>query len=113
MDNSNQKTVFVVFNDTRKDMSKAERFGRLKDVFSSVGRNYNADALIAHARHVLEKADKGDCLLLVGDPTLCGICMTVLSEYQDAFEVLRWDRDRFDYFPLMLKFYGSPNESLE
>lgn len=100
----NQRTVFVVYADHRKDFSKAKEFGRLRDVFSSVGRNYNPDALIEHARHVLSQSQQGDYLLVVGDPTLVGICMVVMSELDEELTVLRWDREEFKYIPLTLNF---------
>lgn len=100
----NASTVFVVYNDSRKNMTTAERFGQLKDIFSSVGRTYNGDKLIEHARRVLRDWQPGDHLLLVGDPTLCGICMAVALEYDEEINILRWDRVNFDYVPLRLNF---------
>ena len=101
---SNSKTVYIVYNDSRKNMSAAEKFGQLKEVFSSVGRVYNGDKLIEHARRVLKDWQPGDSLLLVGDPALCGICMSVALEYDEEITVLRWDRINFDYVPLRLNF---------
>jgi len=102
--NINNATVYVVYNDSRKNMSAAEKFGKLKDVYSSVGRVYNGDKLIEHARRVLDNWQPGDYLLLVGDPTLCGICMAVALEAEEEINVLRWDRVNFDYVPLKLNF---------
>jgi len=102
--NINNATVYVVYNDSRKNMTAAEKFGKLKDVYSSVGRVYNGDKLIEHARRVLDNWQPGDYLLLVGDPTLCGICMAVALESEEEINVLRWDRVNFDYVPLKLNF---------
>lgn len=100
----NTRTVFVVFADHRKDFSKAEQFGQLKDIFSSVGRNYHGSALIEHARHVLRDIQPGDYILSVGDPVLVGICMAVALEYDGEINILRWDREEFKYLPLTLNF---------
>lgn len=108
----NQNTCWVVYNDSRKNMSAAEKYGQLKDVFSSVGRVYNGDKLIEHARRVLQNWQPGDYLLLVGDPTLCGICMAVALEYEEEINVLRWDRSNFDYTPLKLNFSFVENTPL-
>lgn len=97
-------TVWIVFNDKRKDFSKAEEFGELKDIYSSMGRTYNGEALIDYARHVLAKAKDGDYLLIVGDPTLCGICTVVMAEVVDKVNLLRWNREDFKYEPLVLDF---------
>jgi len=96
--------VWIVFNDRRKDFSRAEEFGELKDVYSSMGRNYNGPALIEYARHVLSQAKDGDYLLVVGDPTLCGICTAIMSEFVEKVNILRWNREAFKYEPLELDF---------
>lgn len=100
----NERNVFIVYNDTRKDMSAAEKFGKLRDVFSSMGRQYNGDKLIEHARRVLRNWEPGDYLLLVGDPALCCICAAVALEIEGEINVLRWDRTNFEYTPLKLNF---------
>lgn len=106
MEQGNTRTVWVVYADKRKNMSAAEKFGELKDVFSSVPRTYNSDKLIEHARRVLSNWQNGDYLLMVGDPVLCGICISVALEFDEYEEVnvLRWDRDNFEYTPLRLNF---------
>ena len=97
-------TVWIVYADKRKDMTKAETYGTMKEVFSSLGKVYNPDVLISHARHVLDNAQEGDYLLMVGDPTLCAICMSVMLERLNSVTVLRWDRDNLQYVPLELDF---------
>jgi hypothetical protein len=97
--------VWIAYNDRRKDFSKAEDYGELRDVFSSVGKNYNPDVLIEHARTVLSKAEKGDYLLVVGDPSLVAICTVAMSEVLEGeVKLLRWDRNNMTYYPLELDF---------
>ena len=112
MEKGNSKTVYIVYADNRKDFSAAEKYGELKDVFSSVGKAYNPDALIAQARHVLKNWKSGDWLLMVGDPTLCAICFAVALEYDPLGQVniLRWNRDSFKYVPLYCDFGYEPDE---
>lgn len=100
----NKRTVWVTYNDRRKNMSNAEKFGELKDVFSSIGKEYNPDKLIQHARTVLKNWQPGDYLLVVGDPALVGICMVVISEIDDEINLLKWDRINFEYIPMTLNF---------
>ena len=38
-------------------------------------------------------------VLMVGDPTLCAVCMVVASERDDMINVLSWDRNSFSYMP--------------
>ena len=94
----NARTVFVV-QTVQKDFSDARRYGSLRSVFGSPRRPYNTEALINRARKVLELYQPGDYLLMVGDPTLCSVCMAVASEQEDIINVLSWDRDSFQYMP--------------
>lgn len=101
--------VWITFNDRRKNFSAAEEYGELREVFSSVGKQYNPVALIEHARRVLDKVEEGDSLLVVGDPTLVAICTVVMCEVLDGkAKLLRWDRDNLRYSPVELDFewYG-------
>jgi len=100
----NKRTVWVTYNDRRKDMSNAENFGQLKDVFSAIGKEYNTDKLIKHARTVLKNWQPGDYLLVVGDPALVGICMVVICEMDLEVNLLKWDRINFEYTPTTLNF---------
>lgn len=101
---NNEKTVWVVYNDTRKNMVAAEKHGKLKDVFSSIGRHYSPDKIMAHARTTLQDWQEGDCLLMVGDPVLCAVCVAIVSETEAAVPVLRWDNTNFNYARLELNF---------
>ncbi len=99
MHNGNQATVYVVQNDSRKDFSDAERYGQLKDIFGNVGPRYNTARMLEHARRVLRNWQPGDHLLIVGDPTLCGVAMLVVAEQHGQVDVLRWDRVDYKYVP--------------
>lgn len=117
MEQGNTRNVWVVYADTRKDFSSAEKFGQLKDVFnySVTGKSYDSDKLIAYARNVLNNWKDGDYLLMVGDPSLCAICLAVALEY-DSFgqiNILRWNRDTYDYVPLYCNFDYLPDHEGE
>jgi hypothetical protein len=104
MSDNTERTVWVVYADPRKNLRDAERFGSLKEVFSSVGKTYNTPAMLDHARRVLQDWQPGDMLLMVGDPTLCAVCMTVVFEIDPFITLLRWDRDYFRYIPQQWDF---------
>jgi len=36
---------------------------------------------------------------MIGDPTLCAVCMTIASEHEDRINILSWSRDSFEYVP--------------
>lgn len=94
------KTVYVVQADNNKDFSDAKRYGQLRAVFSSKPRKpYETYWLIARARKILNEWKPGDYLLMIGDPTLCAVCMTVVTEEHDIVNILSWDRETFQYVP--------------
>lgn len=93
----NDSTVYVVQVDNTKDLSDARRYGNLRAVFSNPRKPYDTRGLVAKARRVLENWKAGDYLLMVGDPTLCAVCMTVICDMDDQISVLSWDRNTFQY----------------
>lgn len=97
MQNANTQTVFVVQVDNNKDLSDARRYGQLKGVFGKPRKPYDKPAMISKARRILEDWRPGDYLLMIGDPTLCAVCMTIIGEQEDIINVLSWDRDSFQY----------------
>lgn len=95
----NQRTVYVVQADHNKDMSDAKAYGRLRGVFGRPRKPYDTAGLLAKARRVLGEWEEGDYLLMVGDPTLCAVCMVAASENTNVVNVLSWDREQFRYMP--------------
>lgn len=100
----NKAKVWITATDKRKDLSDAERYGELRDVFPPVNKNYESRKLITYARSVLSKSLPGDYLLLIGDPTLSCICASIMVEMHGKVNMLRWDRADFKYVPLELDF---------
>tara|TARA_R110000803_G_scaffold25090_5_gene60015 strand:- start:6588 stop:6947 length:360 start_codon:yes stop_codon:yes gene_type:complete len=95
----NEKTVYVVQADSKKDLSDAKRYGNLLAVFGNPRKPYNTDEMISKARRMLSEWKEGDYLLMLGDPTLCGVCMSVAAEYTECIDILSWDRNTFCYIP--------------
>jgi|TARA_R100001443_G_scaffold106112_1_gene115405 hypothetical protein len=98
------RTVFVVQTDNNKDLSDAKRYGDLLAVFGNPRKPYDTKNMIEKARRVLEEWKEGDYLLMLGDPTLCGVCMAIASEYSDSIDILSWDRNTFSYIPQKWEF---------
>lgn len=94
---NNSRTVYIAHANERLDTSAAERFGKLRDVFSSVSPRYDTQKMIDHARRILSNWQEGDSLLMIGDPSLCSVCMTVVAEFDSVINVLSWDRNSFQY----------------
>lgn len=100
----NRNTVWIVFEDTRRNYSAGEQFGNLKTVFSSISRNYNPDSAISHAIRTLADMNENDYLLMSGDPALCAICVSLAVEKFGRVRILRWDRVTMTYHPMVLNF---------
>ena len=66
--------------------------------------------MIGQARKVLSAWEPGDHLLMVGDPTLCAICASIVGEYCDQLDVLSWDRNTFQYMAQSWDFSLMPEE---
>jgi len=99
-DNSgNRKTVYVVMSPDGKDMTDARRYGDLRVMFLNTRRPYDTAKTLGIAREVLSRWQPGDYLLMIGDPMLCAVSMTVLAETQPYIDVLSWDRVRLQYAP--------------
>jgi hypothetical protein len=99
MEHGNQRTVYVVQVDHSKDLSDAKKYGALRAVFGNPRKPYDTTSMVAKARRVMSEWQSGDHLLMVGDPTLCAVCMAVASEQNDIINVLSWDRNSFSYLP--------------
>lgn len=110
MEMGNSRTVYVVQLDNNKDLSDAKRYGNMRAVLGKPRKPYNTTSLMAKARHVLKDWKPGDYLLMIGDPTLCGLCLAVASERDNLINVLSWDRDTFQYIPQTWDFSHIVNE---
>ena len=97
-------TVWLVHVDKRRDYSAADEHGEVREVFSSIGRDFDPDAAIDHARRVMHEYQEVDYIVMSGDPTLCAICVTVVTEISDSCQVLRWDKNKLKYDKIILDF---------
>lgn len=95
----NTSTVYVVQIDNNKDLSDAKKYGQLRAVFGNPRKPYDTDLMVSKARRVLSNWEPGDHLLMVGDPTLCAVCLTLVTDFTDVVNVLSWDRNTFQYMP--------------
>lgn len=97
-------TVWLVQVDKKRDYSAAYEYGDVREVFSSISRDFDPAAAIKHARRVLKGVEVNDYIVMAGDPTLCSICVAVAAEYQGFCRVLRWDKNKLKYDTIDLNF---------
>jgi hypothetical protein len=104
-------TVYVVYNDTRRDLSPSEKFGQTRLMF---GGRVDYGLAVEHARKMLHDFDPDqDYILMIGDPALIGITMIAALEYapKERITVLRWDRRALQYTPETFDF-TMPQEAM-
>lgn len=108
---SEKPRVWVVYSDRRKDLSAAEKFGQLTDMFyhNQLPRKVDTqtnqmildtEKVIKMARKMLRRYSPGDFILPIGDPILCSIVETVaVMDYapNETVQILRWDRQELEY----------------
>lgn len=114
MSDSEKPRVWVVYTDRRKDLSAAEKFGQLTDMFYY--NNVDMKLAVKQARKMLRRYKPGDYILPIGDPILCGIVMTVAAmDYapNETINVLRWDRKELEYYPEVHDFSLTEEEERE
>lgn len=106
----NARTVFVAQADYHKDLSDAKRFGALRAVFTNVRKPYDTADLLRKARRALSAYTHGDYLLLLGDPALSAVCLSVICEREGSVNLLSWDRNSFSYVPQTWHFDEFPED---
>jgi len=98
--------VWIVQNDIRKDFTPAEAYGTLAEIFYGTSDVAEPDKIVEHARRSIRNWEPGDYLLMVGDPSLCALCLAIALEFDPTGRVtlLRWDRIKRAYSVLPLDF---------
>lgn len=102
------KKVWIVYNDGIRDFSRAEKFGTLRTLVSGQYHNgfvKDTSNMINLIREMMRDYEPGDYLLMVGEPALCGLAITIAREMSDESSVwiLRWNNHMVEYVPLELK----------
>ncbi len=99
-------TVWVVYNDGRRNLSKAERYGVLKDVFVHQVKDDAWKAAVDHVRYLFQDYRDGDYILPVGSHIMTAVVTTVALEHSETQEVkfLPWDNREFDYKDFAVDF---------
>ena len=99
MELGNTRTVYVVQVDNNKDLSDAKKYGSLRAIFGNPRKPYNTERMVGKARYVLSSWQPGDYVLMIGDPALCAVALTIIAEKTDVINLLSWDRNTFQYLP--------------
>lgn len=101
--------VFVLQDNGSRDFSKARRFGSLvpvlqRDVFPDDAQERSLVMKRIIVAKILDFNQVEDHFLLTGDPVALLMLGLVLRNYfRGGFNVLKWDRENNDYYPVHLE----------
>lgn len=88
-----ERTVFLSNENYKLDYTAVRSFApNLVTVFPAGRVNVSPSASVLRARHVLERMQADDYLLLAGDPVAISICAVVAAEKFGRVKFLRWQR---------------------
>ncbi len=97
--------VWVIYDDGRKDTEIAGKYGRLRNMFTGF---VHWDMVVYQTRKMFQNRYKqGDYLVIVGDPKLVAIVVTVAEKYfseDGTVNLLCWSKKEQEYFPETYKF---------
>jgi len=100
--------VYVVQENPRVDILSATKYGELLPLANpSEQLHLSPGRIISLFKRKLKNFYDKDFLLLIGDPALIGVAVTVASDINDGkVTVLKWDRIEKMYYPVKLSFRG-------
>ena len=101
-------TVYVVQENPKVDIISATKYGELIPLANQTEQlHLNPSRIISQFKRKLTKFSDNDYLLLLGDPALIGVAVTVASDVNNGkVTVLKWDRIEKMYYPVKLSFRG-------
>jgi hypothetical protein len=83
------------------DLTPAEKYGELIFLLSPTARPYNPQPVIDDLRRSLAGYTSDDYLLLIGNPVLIGLAMSVAARSGDGrVKLLQWSGKKQEYIPI-------------
>jgi hypothetical protein len=98
--------VYVVQEQTGKDLSKAKEYGEL---ISLLPQKLIVGLSVVQVKQRLDTSlasfSNNDYLLLIGDPVAIGMAMTIAAKYSNGIvRTLKWDRQLQSYYEVRVDF---------
>ena len=110
--NPNEKFVYVIQHPPERiNILSASDFGHLVICLSNTGSDsqvvYSTGPALRKLQKCVKEFRKQDYLLAIGDPIVIGICNLAINDVTNGkFNVLKWDRREYRYYPLEIDFYN-------
>ena len=98
-------TVYVVQRAPGRDITSAKEYGDLKNVIPFKDQiALSSMPVVFQAQKTLRDFCDDDYLLLMGDPSIIGVCCAIASKHNNGkFKVLKWDRESNHSLPIEFK----------
>ena len=85
----------------------AQKYGDFKFLLSEFSQMiFSPGPLIYKLRKGLKDFKEKDYLLLTGDPALIGVACSIVSDITNGkFNILKWDKQERQYYPIEINLY--------
>jgi hypothetical protein len=96
--------VFVTQDVPHLNLLPAKKFGELVVVNPAGNMTNDLERTVKRIKQKLDSFNRGDFILPVGDPLIIGLTMAIALRYAGGhIDVLRWDRQEFQYDTITIK----------
>ncbi len=87
------------------NIAPATEFGEVVVMFPPRAPFFQTAELMRQIENALHDydAEKGDCIVLLGDTILMAAAAAYLGRHKGKFKILRWDRNLGRYTPVVVK----------
>ena len=85
----------------------ASNYGNLKFLLPELSQIiFSPGPLIYKLRKSLKNFSKDDYLLLTGDPAIIGVACSIVSDMTNGkYNLLKWDKQERQYYPIQINLY--------
>jgi hypothetical protein len=114
-DLENKGNVYVIQEVSKFNVISAQEFGKLIPIFEE-GKQImlSPGPAIRKARTILKDFNDKDYLLLIGDPSMIGLCCSVAADNnRGRYNLLKFDRHTHSYLPIQIDLHERNNHDRE
>jgi hypothetical protein len=107
--------VYVIQEVSRFNVITAQVYGKLIPIFEE-GKQImlSPGPATRKAKNVLKDFNDKDYLLLIGDPSMIGLCCSVAAENnRGRYNLLKYDRQSHTYLPIQIDLHERNNYDRE
>ena len=100
-------TVYIIQKTPNRDVSSASKFGEMVEVIDYRKQiALSGGPVVMKARKILRNFCDDDFLLLMGYPSIIGVCCEITAQHNlGKFKLLKWDREEQRYLPIEINTY--------